>query len=141
MTHILTKTVVFDAPRDLVWRYLTDREKLGVWYHPAEADLAPNQPYRLMGTSDDGAPMAIITGEVLEWVPPERLVTTFTISPFGGATTTVTWELEEMAGGTRLTLMHSGITEAAGNAVLSLMQAMDAGWDEHLGDLRKACAA
>ncbi|MEM8825049.1 MAG: SRPBCC domain-containing protein [Pseudomonadota bacterium] len=141
MTHTLTKTVIFAAPPDLVWSYLTNQEKLGTWYHPAEADLAPGQPYRLMGTSDEGAPKAIITGDVLEWEPPLRLVTTFSIPPFGDATTKVTWDLTEMAGGTRLTMTHSGITEAAGEAVMSLMQALDVGWDGHLGDLRKACAA
>lgn len=134
----LVKTVIFEAAPDVVWRFLTDAQKLGAWYHPAESDLEAGQPYRLMGKADDGSPMVIISGEVLEWDPPARLVTTFSIPPFGGGTTTVTWVLKAFEGGTHLTLTHSGITEAAGEAAMSLMRALDQGWNDHLADLRNA---
>ena len=139
-TLALRKTVIFDAPPEVVWSFLTDARKLGEWYHPAEADLAPDAPYRLMGKADDGSPRAIITGDVLIWEPPRRLVTTFVIPPFGEATTQVTWVLTPVETGTHLSLTHEGITEAAADAVMSLMQAMDQGWNEHLADLlRVAC--
>ena len=70
--------------------------------------------------------------------PPSLLVYSFTIKPLGGAMTTVSWLLEEAHGGTRLTLKHEGIAEAAGESALGLLMALDAGWDKHLGSLREA---
>lgn len=137
----LIKTVIFNAPRELVWAFLTDKDRLGQWYHPAEADLSEGQSYKLIGKSDDGASKTQIWGRVAEWDRPRRLVTTFCMEPFGDNETTVTWELSEIAGGTRLKLVHEGIAEAAGEAALPLMMALDKGWDIHLSDLRDGTGA
>ena len=138
MTEIskLVKTAVFKAAPELVWTFLTDKQKLGAWYHPGEEDLAAGADYKLGSKGDDETAAPVIWGRVLEWDPPSRLVTTFCIDPFGGGETTVTWELAPYAGGTRLTLTHVGIAEAAGEAALPLSMALDKGWDEHLGTLR-----
>ena len=77
-----------------------------------------------------------VGGSVMEAKRPEKLVYTFTIEPFSGAMTTVTWLLQEVHGGTRLVLEHEGIGAAAGNMALPLLMALDAGWDAHLGQLR-----
>ncbi|MHA1563729.1 MAG: SRPBCC family protein [Alphaproteobacteria bacterium] len=135
---ILTKTAFFAASRETVWSFLTDKDKLALWFHQADADLAPGQDYALVAKSDDGEPVKQCWGQVLEMKPPTSLVYTFTIKPLGGATTTVTWTLEETHGGTKLTLKHEGIGEAAGAAALGLLMALDAGWDAHLARLRAA---
>lgn len=135
-TSRLMKTAVFKASPEIVWAFLTDKDKLGTWYHPGEESLAEGADYKLVSQADDGSKKTIIWGRVLEWVPPTRLVTTFCIDPFGGRDTTITWELSPLAGGTRLTLTHDGIAEAAGEAALPLAMALDKGWDEHLGSLR-----
>ncbi len=127
----ITKTVVLAAPRETVWAFLTDKEKLAEWFHPADADLAQGQPYHLI---QDGA--KVCWGQVIDMSPPARLATSFTVKPLDGVMTTVTWTLDEIPGGTLLTMEHAGL-EAAG-ANFGLMQALDAGWDAHLGDLRKA---
>ena len=54
--------------------------------------------------------------------------------------TTVSWTLEEAAGGTRVTLVHEGVGEAAGEAALGLLTALDKGWDEHFLKLRSLVA-
>jgi len=56
----------------------------------------------------------VLWGTVLKMDKPSTLIYTFTFGAFNGATTTITWTLEEIAGGTRLTLKHEGISEAAG---------------------------
>jgi len=38
-TTTITKSIFFNAPRETVWAFLTDKDKLGEWYHPAEADF------------------------------------------------------------------------------------------------------
>lgn len=132
----IVKTVWFNVKPNDVWVFLTDKDKLGTWYHPAKADLAEGEEYALYDASKGPDGDAMIWGRVLEATAPVRLVTTFCIPPLGDTETTVTFALEEAAGGTRLTVTHAGVTKAAGDAALSLLMALDAGWDAHLGDLR-----
>ncbi|MEM7045758.1 MAG: SRPBCC domain-containing protein, partial [Pseudomonadota bacterium] len=78
---------------------------------------------------------------VQHWDPPAKLTYSFTVKPLNGAMTTVTWTLDEMADGTRLTLLHEGVGAAAGDAALGLLSALDRGWDEHFGRLRGVAVA
>jgi uncharacterized protein YndB with AHSA1/START domain len=135
----ITKTVFFAASRQTVWSFLTDKDKLGTWFHRAEADLAAGEEYALLRDDDDGNPQKICWGEVSIMEPHDRLEYSVTVGPLGGLMTQVAWRLEDVAGGTRLTLHHSGI--AANEETLGLVMALDAGWDAHLGDLRKLAAA
>lgn len=137
---IINKSVFFAAPRETVWAFLTEKDKLAEWFHPAESDLAENQDYALIHTDDDGSITKQCWGTVLEMDKPSRLVYTFTIKPLGGAMTTVTWTLEEAHGGTKLTLEHEGIGAAADEAAMNLLMALDVGWDKHLASLRSAIA-
>lgn len=136
-TTTITKTAFFNTSRDTVWSFLTNKDKLAKWFHPAKADLAFGEEYALIRRTDDGATVPLIWGRVLEMDEPERLVYTFVIDPFDGAETTVTWVLEEAAGGTRLSLTHEGVAEAARSATMGLLMSLDHGWDEHLDRLRK----
>lgn len=133
----IIKTVLFNASPETVWLYLTDKDKLGEWYHPAEADLEEGKAYALLEHREDGSRHRLIWGLVLEMTKPQRLVTTFIVEPFDGRETRLTWELDAVAGGTRLQLTHEGILEAAGEAGLHLLQALDKGWDEHFGEMRR----
>jgi len=136
----ITKTIFLNANADTVWAYLTDKDKLAEWFHPADSNLTQGSDYALMGQTDDGTSVKKCWGSVVESKRPEKLVYTFTIEPLGGTMTTVTWLLEEAFGGTRLTLHHEGIGEAAGDVALPLLMALDAGWDAHLGRLRNAAS-
>ncbi len=134
---VLTKTAVFPAPREVVWAYLTQADKLARWFHRADADLAQGRDYALLATGNDGKAEPLCWGNVIEADPPRRLVTTFTVKPLAGRMTTVTYQLDEVAGGTRLTLTHEGLP--SGEA-FGLLSALDAGWDGHIADLRTAVA-
>lgn len=138
MTTTISKTVFFAARLDTVWDFLTDKEKLGQWYHPAENNLADGEDYALLSEGDDGKMKTLIWGRVVEMTPPTKLVTTMCIDPFDGKETTVTWVLEPAVGGTRLSLSHEGIAEATGAAAIHLLTALDAGWDRHFAQLREA---
>lgn len=131
----INKTCFFAASRETVWSFLTEKDKLAQWFHPATADLAEGEDYKLVkkGSNPDEP---VLWGTVLKMDKPSTLIYTFTFGAFNGATTTVTWTLEEIAGGTRLTLKHEGISEAAGEAAMGLLMALDKGWDEHLDSMR-----
>ncbi len=136
MTDTITKTVFFKAPRETVWAFLTEKDKLAEWFHPAESDLVEDGDYALLDMSAEEGMQKQCWGTVQHWDPPSKLVYSFTIKPLNGAMTTVTWVLNDAHGGTRLTLTHEGIA-VAGEAALHLLMALDAGWDEHLGRLRR----
>ncbi|WP_424928814.1 SRPBCC family protein [Amaricoccus tamworthensis] len=135
---VITKTAFFDAPREVVWSFLTNTEKLGRWYHPARQDLAEGRDYTLTRAGDDGGQVALIWGRVLEMRAPSLLRVTFVIEEMGTADTEVTFILEEALGGTRLTLLHEGVEAAMAGRALGLLGHLDPGWDEHLGSLRAA---
>lgn len=128
----MTKTAFFGVEPKAVWAFLTEADKLGEWFHPAEADLAADSDY-ILGADGN----KVIWGTVLNWDPTSTLQYTFEIAPFGGVSTTVTWSLVESNGGTQLTLTHEGIGEL-GEAALGLLMALDDGWDKHIGSLREA---
>lgn len=135
-TTIIHKSLFFAASRETVWEFLTDKEKLGTWFYPAEANLAKDEDYVLLHKQEDGSLTKQCWGTVLEMEAPSKLVWTFSIAPLDGAMTTITWTLEEALGGTRLSLKHEGV-EAAG---MGLLMGLDSGWDKHFGNLRTAIA-
>ncbi|MEO1016433.1 MAG: SRPBCC domain-containing protein [Pseudomonadota bacterium] len=133
----ITKTIFLNASRETVWAFLTEKEKLGHWFHPADADLAEGRDYALISGKEGDEPVKQCWGTVLEMQPPSRLRYSFTVKPLKGAMTDVVWTLESVPGGTKLTLVHSGL-EVAGEGAFMLSSALDVGWDKHLGALRDA---
>ena len=136
----INKSIFLAASKETVWQFLTDKDKLGQWFHPAAQNLVEGQPFALLSDPNDPE-SKICWGDVLSAKEPSELIYTFTIKPMGGIMTTVKWTLEEAAGGTRVTLTHEGISEAAGDAALGLLTALDEGWDKHFMKLRGLIAA
>ena len=58
------------------------------------------------------------------------------VNRLGEAASTVRWTLEEVPGGTRLSLEHTGLPQGA--AAFDLTLALDEGWDKHLQQMREA---
>lgn len=132
----ISKTYFFAATRETVWSFLTEKDKLAQWFHPATSDLVEGEDYALIEKDDDGSEGKVCWGTVLTMEKPSSLVYTFTVGPLNGAMTTVTWTLEEIQNGTRLTLRHEGVEKAAGETAIGLLTALDKGWDAHIDSLR-----
>lgn len=137
----ITKTIFINAEKSVVWEFLTDKDKLGTWFHRARANLVAGQAYELLKQDENGEQTVLIHGRVLIAEHPNKLSYTFLIGPFQGCETVATWTLETAAQGTRLTLQHTGISTAAGDAALTMLMALDNGWDEHLMAMRVALKA
>lgn len=142
MIDAITKTAFFAATPETVWLYLTDKDKLGEWFHPAHASLAEGESFELYRLEDDGTKVRQIRVRVLRADRPRLLIHTFAIDPFEGDETTVIWRLEPSGSGTRLTLVHEGVAAAmsavgdkSGDA-LNMLMMLDHGWDAHLQQLR-----
>ena len=58
----IVKTVMFAASREIVWGFLTEKDKLAAWFHPAEADLAEGKEFALLSVPQDGGPAERIAG-------------------------------------------------------------------------------
>jgi len=137
----INKTIFLNASRDNVWSFLTEKDKLAKWFHPSENDLKEGENYACLRTAEDGNTIPQIWGKVVKMDVPNKLVYTFIIDPFKENETTVTWLLEDIPGGTRLTLMHEGVAEAAQSEALQLLIALDQGWDKHLNGMRESIAS
>jgi len=132
MTYDIIKTIFIKASPEVVWKYLTDKDKLDTWFHEAAENLTKGKEYSLLSRDRPGE--HLLGGKVLEFNPPHRLVTTFTHQWMNHVDTLVTWDLFPIEGGTRLQLTHSGFEKTADP--FALAQDHDEGWDEHLTKLR-----
>ena len=127
---VLEKSIYLKATPAQVWAYLTDPEKLAIWFHKPESALVEGE-YEMFGAERGDR---LMWGEVLVAKPFTQLEYTFTIAPMGGKSSTVKWRLSEVPGGTNLSLRHEGLPQGA--EAFDLTLALDKGWDDHLARMR-----
>jgi uncharacterized protein YndB with AHSA1/START domain len=119
---------IFPHPIETVWRALTDGAALASWLMPN--DFVPQIGHRFSLCSP------AIPGwrgraecQVLEMDPPRRMVWSWRSSDTG-APTTLTFELNPVSAGTRVTLRH------AGDADPSMADLIRSRWPVKLRDLQ-----
>jgi uncharacterized protein YndB with AHSA1/START domain len=123
----IRREVLLAHPPERVWRALTDPEILGLWMMETTAIGAPSvgQRFQFKTTPAPGFD-GIIECEVLEAIPPRRLVYSWAGGTSKTRPTTVSWTLTPAAGGTRLVLEHAGFAGLMGALLRSLMRG---GWN------------
>lgn len=111
---LILASVEIAAPPQRVFQALVSEEICEWWVRPGvfdtrewTGDVRVGGRWRAAGIGN-GRPYAI-EGQFLEIDPPRKLVHTWQPVGAPGAPTIVTYVLEPVAGGTRLTLRHSGI--------------------------------
>jgi uncharacterized protein YndB with AHSA1/START domain/uncharacterized protein YciI len=136
---VLARVEIAVAP-ERVFRALTT-EELTKWWGADDMyrttsfsiDLRKGGRWRTEGKGADGHEFHV-EGEVLEVDPPRRLVQTWKPSWEPGPATTITYTLDAIDGGTRVTVRHTGFTspqscESHGNGWVRVL-----GWlGGHLG--------
>lgn len=124
------------ATPEQVFRALTDPEELMKWWGAkgtltgAHVNLRPGGEYRFEFLSPQGD-AAWVKGQYQVVDPSRRIVKTWFNSKFPDLRNTVELNLAPIAGGTRLTLVHSGL---AGRP--EAFQDYEKGWPEVLGYLQ-----
>jgi uncharacterized protein YndB with AHSA1/START domain len=123
-------SITISVPVEDVWNEIT---KTGSVQRPLyntvlDIDLRPGG--RLRYSSPDRR-RVFVAGEVLEVDPPRRLRHTHIFAMKPEPPTVVTWELEPVEGGTRVTLTHAGWTDEH-----TAPEKHEAGWREILGLLK-----
>ena len=127
----IRKSIYLNATKEQVWAYLTDPEKLAIWFHKPPQTLTEGSDYEMFGV-DSGD--KLMWGEVLAARPHDHLEYSVSIAPMAGASSIVKWTLEGVPGGTRLSLEHSGLPQGA--EAFGLTLALDKGWDDHIARMR-----
>jgi uncharacterized protein YndB with AHSA1/START domain len=144
----IEKQIVLDAPRERVWRAITDVNEFNEWF-----GVALTSPFR---------PGAVVSGEVTSpghehlvmtvWVEtmevPRRFAfrwypdaTNPDVDYAGEPTTLVTFTLEDAPnGGTRLTIVESGFDAIPESRRAAAFSGNSRGWDGQLENIRKHLA-
>jgi len=126
------RVVEIRAPRERVWSALTEPSELLRWF-PTEAaaiDLRPGGAASFVW--DESEDEAIV--DVVE--PPHRLVFRWRPSGLDRPYTSVSFALEEIEDGTRLTLVESGFASLPGQIREQSQRGNDAGWRDELDELK-----
>lgn len=138
-TDRIEKQVTLKAPRERVWRALSDAEEFGRWFGCRfEGGFAPGR--RVAGTIVDPPGFEEMEWDVLiERMEPERLLS-FRWHPgsdpeadlSGEPRTLVTFTLEAVPEGTRLTLVESGFDALSPERRARAFSDNDQGWSEQM---------
>jgi uncharacterized protein YndB with AHSA1/START domain len=112
LPHRLDRTVTIQATRETVFRFFTDDARWAAWWGAGSTiDARPGGHILIRYPNGVEA-----SGEVLEVIPPERIVFTYGYAskqPIPPGSSRVTIRLEPYEAGTRLSLSHE-FAEAAG---------------------------
>lgn len=127
----LVHTIEIAAPINTVWAELTklDGKQRAMMDTILAATLETGSP--LYYKSPDGK-RVFIAGRIVDVEPPRRLSHTWRLLTRDDPWTLVTWELEETAGRTRVTLRHTGWP-----ADKPTPRAVDSTWTFVLGELKR----
>lgn len=134
--------ILIDAPRDKVWKALTNGEFTRQYWHQTEveSDWKKDSSVKFLVTSQDG-PIAGCIGTVLEADEPSTLIYTwhFPLNPdcAGEEPSRVTFQLIDISGSTKLIVRHDGFADE-NSATYQLVRD---GWPYVLSGLKTLCEA
>jgi uncharacterized protein YndB with AHSA1/START domain len=122
-TDRIEKEIVLRAPRSRVWRALADPEEFAAWFGTVEIAIERMDPESRM--SYRWHPYAVEPGVDYSSEP----------------TTLVEFHLEEVAEGTRLTVVESGFDRIPAARRAEALRMNDAGWAEQLENVARYVAS
>lgn len=106
--HVVS--IEIKVPRQRVWDEITKlgRVQRAVMNTLLESALVPGAKLRYYSPDKK---RVFVVGKVVEVLPPRRFSHTYMFTTRPETPSLVTWELEEIAGGCRVTVTHSGWTD------------------------------
>jgi uncharacterized protein YndB with AHSA1/START domain len=139
---LILASVDIAAPIERVFRAISTDEITKWWGSPElyrtteyTADLRPGGRWRAVGVGADGHSFSV-EGEFREVEPPRKIVQTWCPAWDGGHVTTITYRLEPVEGGTRVTVRHEGFGDR-----IESCHSHEQGWERVLGWLQAHLAA
>jgi uncharacterized protein YndB with AHSA1/START domain len=146
-TDRIEKQVTLDAPRSRVWRALTDVKQFNAWFGVVlTAPFVPGAEVtgKMANPKYDHLTMSIW----IETMQPERFFS-FRWHPFAidtsvdysaEPTTLVSFTLEDVAGGTKLTIVESGFDAIPVSRRAKAFSMNSAGWEGQVKNIQKFLA-
>jgi uncharacterized protein YndB with AHSA1/START domain len=147
-TDRIEKSVFLRAPRSRVWRAIATAEEFGTWFGvKVEGAFAPGA--RVSGRITTPGYEHVIMEITIEQVDPERLFSyrwhPYAVEPgvdySGEPTTLVEFRLDEVAGGTKLTVIESGFDRIPAPRRAEAFRMNDQGWAKQIQNIEQHVAA
>jgi uncharacterized protein YndB with AHSA1/START domain len=115
---VVHATIEIAAPPDRIFRAISSKEITQWWgqegmYQTTDwtGEVKVGGRFKASGAGSDGKGFSV-SGEYVEIDPPRKLVHTWEADWVPGKPTTVTYRLDPIDGGTRVTVRHTGFTNA-----------------------------
>ena len=148
-TDFIERKILLKAPRSRVWRALSNAEEFGNWFGVKLEGKAFEPGERVQGQVTHPGYEHLVFEVRVERVEPERLLSwrwhPAPVEP--GAdyskepTTLVTFELQEVAGGTLLSVVESGFDEIPPGRRQDAFRINSEGWEGQMQNIEKHVAA
>jgi uncharacterized protein YndB with AHSA1/START domain len=144
-TDRIEKTVILTAPRSKVWRAISDARQFGEWFKVqlhAPFTAGATIPATITYPGYEGVAMVF----VVERIEPERYLSYYWHPGDPRADlshepmTLVEFTLEEVPGGTRLTIVESGFDKLPLSRRAEAFRMNEAGWIEQLENVTRHVA-
>lgn len=116
----------FNVPVSKVWDALTVPEQMKEWYFDVK-DYKPEKGNRFY-FYEPGGTSYLHNCTILEFIPQQKFVHTWSYPNFSKGETIVSWELQPKDGGTLLTLTHSQIEAIADAGPSFTKESFEQGW-------------
>lgn len=147
-TDRIEKTIMLHAPRARVWRALTDSEEFGAWFL-VKLDGPFVEGKTVRGKITYPGFEHISMEMLIERIDAQRVFSyrwhPYAIDPnvdySNEPTTLVEFSLEEVAGGTRLTIVESGFDRIPTARRDEAFRMNEGGWTEQIGNIERHVAA
>jgi uncharacterized protein YndB with AHSA1/START domain len=147
-TDSIEREILLKAPVSRVWRALSNAEEFGNWFgvELKGKTFAPGN--RVQGRVTYPGYEHIVLDMVIERMEPERLLS-WRWHPYPAdpsvdyskePTTLVVFKLEEVEGGTLLTVVESGFDNIPPSRRLEAFRMNSGGWDEQMKSIEKHVA-
>ena len=144
-TDRIERSIVLKAPRSRVWRALSNAEEFGNWFGVALKGATFTTGKRTQGKVTHPGYEHLTWDVLVERVEPQRLLS-FRWHPAGvdpsidyskEPTTLVEFTLEDVDGGTRLTLVESGFDNVPEWRRLDAFRMNSGGWDIQMQNVER----
>ena len=130
---VIRKEISIRAPRNVVWRYLSDADLLAAWLMRNNFSGVAGEKFNFFAQPWDDW-NGQLNCSLLEYDPPNRIAFTWDANTIG-ADTIVTIELQDRGEETGVLLIHANFEHATGD-VDRLIERHAAGWTDHLSVLK-----
>lgn len=135
-SQVLIVETVYNIPKNIVWKALTDNNELKHWYFQLE-DFIPKKGFKFefTGGTEDGEKYLHLC-EITEVIEEQKLAYSWEYEGYPGFTI-LSWELFDENGKTRLKLTHTGLESFAPNGKNFTVESFTGGWNYFLNEALK----